>query len=375
MLNEKRILAEFFELVQIRCSTRNERQIADLLTKRLEELGCTVTEDNAGEKIGGNTGNLVANLKGTVDAPTVMLTAHMDCVEPCEGIKPVIKDGLICSDGTTILGADDKAGVTAILETLRVLKEDNIPHGDIQVVFTCAEEGGVNGSKNMDRSLLKADLGYTLDTHGAPGKIVFMAPGQNKIFVRVEGKAAHAGIAPEKGNNAIVALAKMLTKIPQGRIDEETTCNVGTIKGGEATNIVAEFAEMLMETRSRNKAKLDKLTADCMKIFEEGGKETGTKVTVELRPAYNPFTIDKDSLTIKVAAVAAEKLGFEVRVEESGGGSDANFFNAYGIPTTVLSVGMNNGHTKQESIREKDLYDSARLALQIVKEVASAKIH
>lgn len=371
MLNEKRILDEFYELVQVRCSSRNERQIADLLTKRLEELGCTVTEDNAGEKIGGNTGNLVANLKGTLAVPTVLLTAHMDCVEPCEGIKPILKDGIITSDGATILGADDKAGVVAILETLRVLREDNIPHGDIQIAFTCAEEGGVNGSKNMDSSLLKADLGYTFDTHGAPGKIVFMAPGQNKIFVRVEGKAAHAGIAPEKGNNAIVALAKMLTKIPQGRIDEETTCNIGTIKGGEATNVVAETAELLMETRSRDKAKLDKLTADCMKIFEAGGVETGTKVTVELRPAYDPFTIARDALPITVAAKAAEKLGFKVSIEESGGGSDANFFNAYGVPTTVLGVGMTNSHTKEEYIKEKDLYDSARLALQIVKDVAA----
>lgn len=369
MIQEKRVLDEFFELVQIPCSTLNERVVADLLTKRLEDLGFTVVEDTAGEKLGGNTGNLVATRKGTVpEAPMIMLTAHMDCVEPCANIKPQLKDGLITSDGTTILGGDDKAGVVAILEALRVIKEKDLPYGDIQVVFTIAEEGGVNGSKNMDSSLLKAKLGFTFDTSGAPGRIVHKAPGQNKVRAVITGKAAHAGNAPEKGINAIVAAGHMLTKLPQGRLDEETTCNIGTISGGRATNIVADEATILLETRSRNKAKLDKLTADVVAIFEAGAKETNTTVDVKVLPAYDPFDLAVDSETIKLASKAAETLGFPVNVVESGGGSDASFFNAYGVPTAVLGVGMTNVHTKDECLLEEDLYNSARLATQIIIE-------
>lgn len=370
MIQEKRILDEFLELIRIRCTTKQEREIADLLIKRLTELGCTVQEDNAAEKLGGTTGNLVAMLKGTKKAPVLMLTAHMDCVEPCSDIKPQIEAGVIRSDGTTILGADDKAGVTAILETLRVLKEDNLPHGDIQIVFTVAEEGGVNGSKNMDASLLHADIGYTLDTHGAPGKISIKAPGQNKIFVKVTGKPAHAGIAPEKGKNAIMAAARMLMKVPQGRIDWETTCNIGTIQGGRATNIVAENVDIVCESRSRNKEKLEKLTRQICEGFEMGAKETGTEVEVRVKKAYDPYEIAENSLVVRTAARAAKKLGLPVALEESGGGSDANFFNTYGVSCAVLGVGMTNCHTTEEYILEKDLYDAARLTLQIVQDVA-----
>ncbi|WP_196607067.1 M20/M25/M40 family metallo-hydrolase [Pectinatus frisingensis] len=368
MINEKRLLDEFLEFVKIRCSTRQERKIADIVTRRLIELGCTVQEDDTAKKINGDTGNLVAYLKGNVKAPVLMLTAHLDCVEPCENVRPQVTDGIIRSDGSTILGADDKVGVAGILEVLRVLKEDNVPHGDLQIVFTVAEEGGVNGSKNMDKSLLKAELGYTLDTHGAPGKIVVKAPGQNKIFVKVKGKAAHAGIAPEKGNNAIIAAAKMLTKIPQGRVDEESTCNVGVIRGGRATNIVAEMVEIDCEARSRNKAKMEILTDKICHVFEQGGIETGTQVEVKVKKSYDPYEIAEDSAVVQLAAQAARKMDLTVSIEESGGGSDANFFNSYGIPCAVLGVGMANGHTVDEFIKEEDLYNAARLTLQIVKE-------
>ena len=201
MIDQKRVQNEFFELVSLRCSTLDERAMGDLLTARLRTLGAAeIHEDGAGKALGGNCGNIVANFEGTVtDVPTVMLTAHMDCVEPCANIKPVLTDGVIRSDGTTILGADDKAGVVAILETLRCLKEHNIPHGALQIVFTVAEEGGVNGSRCLDTSLLHADFGYTLDTHGHAGTAAFKAPGKNQIAVRIVGKAAHAGIDPDAG--------------------------------------------------------------------------------------------------------------------------------------------------------------------------------
>ncbi|MBQ1614365.1 MAG: M20/M25/M40 family metallo-hydrolase [Selenomonas sp.] len=373
MIDEKRVLAEFLELVQIRCSTHDEREVADLLTKRLQALGGTVHEDNAGEKLGGNTGNLVADFAGTVDAPTVMLTAHMDCVEPCGGVKPIVKDGIIRSDGTTILGGDDKAGVVAILETLRQLKEKNIPHGPLQVVFTVAEENGVHGSQNLDKSLLHADFGFTLDTHNHPGHVTFMAPGKNQIKIHIEGKASHAGVAPEAGINAICAAGLLIADAPQGRIDEETTCNLGKICGGSATNVVAESCDVFYESRSRDKAKLDKITQEICDHFTKGAEKTGCKITAEVSPDYGPYLLSKESPAIQTAIRAAEKLGLPVELEESGGGSDANHFNTYGVPTVVLAVGMEKAHTKEEYIEEKDLYDSARWALAIVQETAAGK--
>lgn len=374
MINKKRILDEFLELVQIKCSSRDEREVGDLITARLKELGCTVTEDNAGQILGGNCGNLIANLKGnTPGAPTVMLSAHLDCVEPCAGVKPQIKDGIITSDGTTILGADDKAGVTAILETLRVLKEQNLAHGNVQVIFTVAEEGGVNGSKNIDQSLLKADFGYALDSSGRPGKIIVEAPGQNKIHVKIHGKTAHAGIAPEQGINAIVVAGIALAKVPQGRIDEETTCNVGAIKGGKVTNIVPDLVEITCESRSRNQAKLDKLTDQICQTFETAAAKNGAKAEIVVTKAYEPYVLDKESQVVLTAAKAAKALDLTVEITGTGGGSDANFYNNYGIPCSVLGVGMQKVHTKDEFIIEEDLYTTAALVLQIIKDAAQMK--
>lgn len=372
MIDKKRVLDEFFELVSIRCSTLDEREIADLLTARLRDLGAVeIHEDGAGKALGGNTGNIVANFKGTVaDVPVVMLTAHMDCVEPCAKIKPILKDGVIRSDGTTILGADDKAGVVAILETLRCLKEHNIPHGDLQIVFTVAEEGGVNGSRCLDALLLTADFGYTLDTHGHAGTAAFKAPGKNQLAVRIVGKAAHAGIDPDAGRNAITAAGKVLTAVPQGRIDEETTCNVGKIEGGTATNVVAEFCTLNFETRSRDKAKLDALTQRMVDSVNAALDGTGCTAEIDIKKDYDPYELPPDALPIQYLRRAAEKLGFPVVLEEEGGGSDANHFNSYGVPTTVLGVGMTDCHTKEESIREQDLYEAAELTLAIVREVA-----
>lgn len=371
MINKKRILTEFLELVQVKCSTRQEREVGDLLISRLKELGCSVIEDNAGEIIGGNCGNIVATLKGTIaSAPTVMLAAHLDCVEPCANVKPQIVDGVIRSDGTTILGADDKAGVTAILETLRVIKENNLAHGDIQVVFTVAEEGGVNGSKNIDQSLLKADMGYALDSSGRPGKIIVKAPGQNKIHIKIHGKTAHAGLAPEEGINAIVAAGKILATVPQGRIDDETTCNVGVIKGGRATNIVPDLVEISCESRSRNQAKLDQLTDKICHTFEVGAKANDVKIDINVVKSYGPYVLDENSPVVQIAAKAAKKLGLDVQITGTGGGSDANFYNNYNIPCTVLGVGMQKAHTTEEFIIEEDLYSTAALVLQIIKDAA-----
>ena len=372
MVNRERVLAEFMELIKITCISKQEREVGDLMIARLQELGGTVVEDvKSREALGGNCGNLVATFKGNVDnAPTIMLTAHLDCVVPCANIKPQIKDGIITSDGTTILGGDCKAGMVPILETLRVLKEDNLPHGDIQVVFTVCEELGLAGSKNMDQSLLHADFGFTLDSSGRPGKIIDMAPGQNKINVKVHGKTAHAGLAPEKGINAIKLAAQILAYVPQGRIDEETTCNIGLINGGRATNIVPDVVEIKGECRSRNQAKMEKLTQEIVAAYEAGAKEVGAKIDIEVLPSYNPYKLSHDSIAMVIAKKAAENIGLVPDITGTGGGSDANHFNEYGISCTVLGVGMTNCHTCEECLIEEDLYKTAEWVLEMVKVTA-----
>lgn len=371
MIKCERMLSEFFELVKISCPSRDERKVADLLFSRLEKLGLKVEEDQAGKAIAGNTGNLIALLAGNVSgAPTVLFTAHLDCVEPCSGIEPVIDKGIIRSSGNTILGSDDKAGVVAIMEALRVVTEKGLPHGDIQVVFTVSEEAGLDGSKHVEQSKLKADFGYALDSSGSPGEIITKAPGQNQINVVVRGKTAHAGVAPEEGINAIVVAGKALAKIKQGRIDEETTANIGVIKGGQATNIVPDKVEMACEARSRNMDKLAAQTEHMKVVFEETAKENGCRAEVAVETAYGSFVLEDNSPVVALAVKAAESIGLEPVLKATGGGSDANYFNSYGIPTAVLGVGMSKVHTTEEYIKEVDLYKAGEYVLAIIKAAA-----
>lgn len=373
MINQKRMLAEFFELVKIKASSRAERAVADVLKARLAELGLEVSEDNVGEKIGGNCGNVFAFLPGNTAAPRLLFTAHMDCVEPCEGIQPVLADGVIRSAGDTILGSDDKSGVAAILEALRIVKEEKIPHGDIQVVLTVAEEGGLNGSKNMDPALLKADIGYALDSSGVPGEIIITAPGQNHIEAIIHGRKAHAGLAPEEGVNAIVVAGKCLADMKMGRIDFETTANIGIIKGGIATNIVPDRAEIIAEARSRNPEKLAEQTSHMVKTFESVAEANGARAEVKVSKAYDPYVLAEDAPVVNLARQAAENIGLTPVLRGTGGGSDANFFNNYGVPAAVLGTGMSKVHTTEEYIEEKHLYGIGELVVSIIKSAVQLK--
>ena len=370
-MNKERVLQEFFELVRIPCETKKERQMADLLKKRLADMGAEVSEDNVGEKIGGEAGNVFGYFKGSIaGAPVLLLSAHMDCVYPCVGIEPVLEDGVIRSKGDTVLGGDDKSGVVAILEAIRVMKEENTPHGDIQVVFTVCEEGGVNGSKNMDAKNLKADFGYALDSSGKPGKVIVMAPGQYKLTSVFKGKTAHAGIAPEDGINAIVLAGKALAQVKDGRMDFETTCNIGLIQAGTATNIVPDICTVTSEARSRNAEKLEALVAEIKSTFERVAQENGGSVEVTPARAYNPYVLQESDDVVQRAIRAAKNIDLPTSCEGTGGGSDANFFNAMGVPTAVLATGMTKVHTTDETLLEEDLYNTARWVIEIIKEAA-----
>ncbi|MDR3539383.1 MAG: M20/M25/M40 family metallo-hydrolase [Desulfosporosinus sp.] len=373
MINRARLFAEFCELTKIDSPTKNERQIADLLKNRLENMGMVVTEDQAGLAIGGNCGNVFAYLKGNLpQAPVLLLSAHMDTVDPCLSIEPVLQNGRITSAGSTILGADDKAGIAPILEALRTIHEQSISHGDIQVIFNVAEEGGLNGSKNLDKSQLKADLGFILDAVGEPGIIILEAPGQDRINVTIKGRASHAGASPEDGISAIVVAAKAIAAMPTGRIDEETTSNIGTIQGGRATNIVADRVEITCESRSRNLGKLERQTAEMCETFTRCADEMGAVAEIEVIRLYDPFTIKKESKIALLAAQAARSANLTASFEPTGGGSDANYYNRYAVPCVVLGIGMQKPHTTDEFIEEEDLYRSARLVVEIIKAVANS---
>jgi len=369
LVNKERMLAEFKEVVAVPCHTLQECPVFEMLRAKLEALGFTVEEDDAGEKLGGNCGNLWAFLPGNkVGAVSVLLSAHMDGVEPCGGTTVVQKDGVLYSDGTTILGGDDKSGVVAILEGVRMLVEENAEHGDIQILFTIAEEGGVNGSRCMDCSKLKAQVAYALDGEGAPGEIVIGAPGQYRYKISVHGKKAHGGLEPEKGINAIMIAAKALAEVKRyGRIDEETTCNIGIIGGGVATNVVPDLVEIEGDVRSRNNEKLEAIREEVVSTICNAVEKYGAKVTAEVEHKYSSFLIDTESTVVKLAKSACAMYGFAPDITQTGGGSDANFLNAYGVPCVILGTGMQNVHTVEEFIKEEDLYNSALMVYGILQ--------
>ena len=368
-VNKERMLAEFKEVVAVPCHSLQERPVFELLRGKLEVLGFTVEEDDAGEKLGGNCGNLWAFLPGNkVGATSVLFSAHMDGCEPCGGTTVVQKDDYLYSDGTTILGGDDKSGVVGILEGVRMLVEENAEHGDIQILFTIAEEGGVNGSRCMDRSKLKAEVAYALDGEGAPGEVVIGAPGQYKWKISVHGKTAHGGVEPEKGINAIMIAAKALAEVERyGRIDEETTCNVGIIGGGVATNVVPDLVVIEGDVRSRNNDKLEAVREELVSTICNAVEKFGGKVTAEVEHKYSGFFIDTNSTVVKLAERACELYDLPLDITQTGGGSDANFFNTYGVPCVILGTGMKNVHTVDEFLKEEDLYNSALMVYGILQ--------
>ncbi|MBB4825656.1 tripeptide aminopeptidase [Sporosarcina luteola] len=373
-MNEKRLLDEFFELVQIDSETKHEGTIAPLLKKKMEQLGFEVIEDDSATRTGHGAGNLIANLKGTVQgADPIYFTCHMDTVVPGQGIKPVLKeDGFIYSDGTTILGADDKAGLAALFEMMKVLKEEKIAHGDIQFIITAGEESGLVGAKELDASHLKAKYGYAVDSDGKVSGIVTAAPYQAKLWTTIQGKTAHAGVAPEKGVSAINIAAKSIAKMTLGRIDSETTANIGRFEGGQATNIVCDEVHILAEARSIDQEKLQKQTAHMVEAFEKTAEEMGGRATTEVKLMYPGFRFDEDAEVVQTAIQAIKNVGRTPELMTSGGGSDGNVFNGAGVPTVTLSVGYEEIHTKNERMPVEELNKLTELLVEIVKVAASA---
>src|SRR5690625_1425516 len=370
-VNEQRMIDEFIELVQIDSETKHEEEISAVLKNKMTELGLTVTEDNAKEKTGHGANNLICTLKANIDgADSIYFTSHMDTVVPGKGIKPSIKDGMIVSDGTTILGSDDKAGIAAMLEMIKVLKENDVKHGQIQFIITVGEESGLVGAKAFDPTLLEADYGYAVDSTGSVGNMIVQAPYQAKIEMISRGKTAHAGVSPEKGISAITLAAKAIPKMPLGRIESETTANIGRFEGGKATNIVTDEAHILAEARSLKNEKLEKQLAAMEQACKEAAQEVGGSIEFNYELAYPGYELDTNEKVVQVAVNAGKKMGIESELQKTGGGSDANIFNGYGIPTANLCVGFEQIHTTNERMPISELIKLAEYLTHIVIEAA-----
>ncbi len=379
MIDEERLGKRFAALARIDSESGSEALIAKVLEKELTDLGATVVFDDAGARINGDCGNLVATFNGNTDVEPVMLSGHMDTVVPGKGVKVIFKDGVFTSDGTTILGSDDKSALAIILEVMQVIKDNNLPCPPVEVVMTVCEELGLLGAKNLDYDLLKSKFGYILDAVDTEG-IVNRAPEANKISAKIYGRAAHAGGSPENGVSAIYAASCAIAKLELGRLDEETTCNLGLISGGAATNIVPEYVEIHGEARSHDPAKLDKVTQTIVSTFEntmaelQAEGDTLPRVEMIVENDFPNTSIPEDHVVIKLARKAAADLGRDMACKTSGGAADANIFFGKGITAGVIGTGMTDVHTLKESIALKDMVHCAELILKILQIHATGKV-
>ncbi|MBN1327763.1 MAG: M20/M25/M40 family metallo-hydrolase [Candidatus Cloacimonetes bacterium] len=344
----------FLSLVRIESESGDERKVALKLIEDLKELKAEIFMDEVHLQTGGNCGNLYAFFPGNIPVEPILFCAHLDTVKPGKGIKPQIIDNRIMSDGTTILGADDKSGIAEIICAVKEMIASGEKMPPVEVLFTVSEEVGLLGAKGVDYSRLKSKIGYALDGHNI-GEMLISAPAQNSMKFTVHGKEAHAGVEPEKGINAIKAAAAAIVKMPSGRIDFETTANIGLINGGKATNIVPPSVKIEAEVRSHNMQKLEKVTSEYITALEQCVSDYSTdsikvKVVQDIKRVYQSFHIPAESTPVKLGLAASEKLGITSKILSGGGGSDANIFNQNGMQVIIAGSGMQAVHTTDEYI-------------------------
>ncbi len=374
-ISTERLTALFLELVRIDSHSRKELAVAQRLERELRALGAELWFDDAGAKVGGNVGNLLARVHGTVDVEPLLLAAHMDTVVPGEGVNPIVEGDVIRSDGTTVLGGDDKSGCAIICEVLHVLAEQRIPHGDVEVVFTICEEVGLLGAKYLDVSRLRARSGLVLDSD-APGYLFTRAPAANHLDFVVHGLEAHAGMAPEEGISAIRVAAEGIAAMRLGRIDAETTANIGTVRGGAATNIVPNRVELHGEARSHDVAKLEAQCAHMRACLEEAAarhvvnrSDGSFRASVESRifRSYEEMAVPDESPIVQLVLRAAQAIGASVESAAMGGGCDANVLNRRGFEVANLGTGMQRIHTVHEWLRVSDMVRTAAVIAEMVR--------
>jgi tripeptide aminopeptidase len=364
MINPARLIDTFIELARIDSLSGDEQQIAEHIAGRLRSAGATAHVDLAN--------NVTATLPGwhvPASARPYFLSAHMDNVAPARAIRPVVEDGRISSDGTTVLGADDLAGVAAILEAVTALRETNQPHVPLEIAITTQEEVGLVGAKSLDLSGFRAKEGVVLDGEGPVGALTVATPTHNLIQVIVTGRAAHSAAHPEDGINAIRIASTAISALRLGRLDHETTANVGIIRGGTARNIIPEQVQVAAETRSRNLVKLERATRAMRAAFEKAARASGAQVDFQVTRAYNGYTHRRGDPAVQRVAAALRSIGIRTRYVKTMGGSDANVWNAKGIKTVVASVGYEQMHTVHEFIPVPELVRAAQLAEALARPV------
>jgi tripeptide aminopeptidase len=360
------VLDLFVELAAIPSPSGSEQEVARRVTTYLRDLGLEPESDSAG--------NVLARIESTdLDggAP-IFLCAHMDTVPVAGPIEPVVEDGVVRNGANTILGADDKAAVAVLLEAARALLSERRRHAGVELLFTVREETGLDGAKAFDHTLLQARTGFVYDYSGPVGDVVVSAPSARQIEATFCGRPAHAGINPEDGRSAIVAAGKAIADLRLGRIDEETTANVGRIEGGTARNVVPEFCTIQAEARSRDEKKLADLVAEMLEVFTFAAGVAECEVATKVEESYRGYRLRKDDPALGLARTALEQSGFAPRPVEVGGGADANVFNARGLACVNLANGMANVHTAEEEIAVADLDAMLRVTLELVEAARSA---
>ncbi|MEA3493553.1 MAG: M20/M25/M40 family metallo-hydrolase [Candidatus Margulisiibacteriota bacterium] len=366
MINKRRMINKFKQLVKIDSLSLREGKVMRYLICEMKALG--LKPYFTGKPKNGEVANLIVDVPGRgKKSPCFLLNAHVDTVSPGKNIKPIEKGNFITSDGTTILGADDKSGVAAILEILTVLKKKKREHPPIQVVFTVAEEIGLIGANSLPKNILYADYGIVFDSGGVED-IVYKAPSQVNLTATVIGKSAHAGIHPEEGINAIKVASEAIAKMKFGRIDKETTANIGFIKGGKATNIIPDEVQIKGEARSHEPKKLKKQIGHMKGVLTKTCKKFGAKVKIETKLMYRSFEVKRSSKILRLALSALKRNKIKPKLKQTGGGSDANVFNGYGIPSVIMGSGMKNVHTTSEKLVIKDLIKGAAVVLDLICE-------
>ena len=376
MIDKTRLKERVLELVRIDSLSRREGAIAARLKEIIESLGGTVFMDDAGSAVGGEVGNLVAHFDGgAAGAEPMLLSAHMDTVAPGEGVVPVVEGDVIRSDGRTVLGGDDKSGIAIILEVIEALAEDGVHHGDIDVVFTICEEVGLLGAKHLDLDLVRATTGLVLDSDSI-GFLITKAPAVNHLEFEVHGLEAHAGICPERGISAIQVAAQGIAAMPLGRIDDETTANLGLVSGGTAVNIVPNRVLLKGEVRSHDEEKLERQTQtmrECLQravagvAVEVNGRVHEARLEARIVREYDRMDLPHETAIVRRVHEAARNLGFAVDTVAKGGGCDANVFNKRGLQVANLASGMRDIHTVHEWLDVNDLVSAARIIHEVLR--------
>jgi tripeptide aminopeptidase len=365
-----RVLATFLDLVRIDSPTGRERAVAEYAAAALAEAGCEVRFDETQGVTGADTGNLLARRAGTAPGPVIALSAHMDCVQPCEGVEPVVEDGVVRPAGATVLGGDDKVGVAAIIEAVRRLDESGGPHPEIRVVLTVSEENGLRGAKALAHDDCVADLCLVLDADGPVGGIVTAAPTHHTFKAVFSGRAAHAGVEPEKGVSAIRMAASAIDGMTLGRLDPATTANIGTVVGGSATNVVAPRCDMTGECRSLDRARAEDVRDSMDRAMRQAAVAHGGSVEIDWTCEYEGFALDRDAPALGLVRAALTDIGVTPREFTTGGGSDGNVFAAQGAPAIVLSSGMSHVHSTAERVEVAELERLADLLVAVARRAA-----